>query len=194
MASAETVKTQESLLRMLKMQESLLRIEPLPGYTPAVGRLVGMLAYARAMTIAAVDGMSVMELDHLHDERSNSIGALLAHIATVERSYRVLTCNDRLPSPQETADWSTALKLGAEGRRTLRGQPLEYYLEQLAAVREETVKALASRDDAWLDRRVSVAPKINAHWAWFHVAEDEINHRGQIRWLRARLPLANGGR
>ena len=22
----------------------------------------------------------------------------------------------------------------------------------------------------------------------FHVAEDEINHRGQIRWLRARLP------
>jgi hypothetical protein len=28
---------------------------------------------------------------------------------------------------------------------------------------------------------------LNAHWAWFHVAEDEINHRGQIRWLRARL-------
>ena len=30
--------------------------------------------------------------------------------------------------------------------------------------------------------------RINAHWAWFHVAEEEINHRGQIRWLRARLP------
>jgi len=28
---------------------------------------------------------------------------------------------------------------------------------------------------------------MNAHFAWFHVAEDEINHRGQIRWLRARL-------
>ena len=33
-----------------------------------------------------------------------------------------------------------------------------------------------------------VVQKINAHWAWFHVAEDEINHRGQMRWLRARLP------
>jgi hypothetical protein len=31
---------------------------------------------------------------------------------------------------------------------------------------------------------------MNAHWAWFHVAEDEISHRGQIRWLRARLPGA----
>jgi hypothetical protein len=28
----------------------------------------------------------------------------------------------------------------------------------------------------------------NNHFKWFHVFEDEINHRGQIRWLRARLP------
>jgi hypothetical protein len=32
------------------------------------------------------------------------------------------------------------------------------------------------------------------HWAWFHVAEDEINHRGQMRWLRARLPHRLGAR
>jgi hypothetical protein len=28
---------------------------------------------------------------------------------------------------------------------------------------------------------------MNAHFAWFHAAEDEISHRGQIRWLRKRL-------
>jgi len=28
---------------------------------------------------------------------------------------------------------------------------------------------------------------MNAHFAWFHVAEDEISHRGQMRWLRTRL-------
>lgn len=44
-----------------------------------------------------------------------------------------------------------------------------------------TLKGLASRDDAWLDQSLSVAPVLNVHWAWFHVAEDEINHRGQIR-------------
>jgi len=56
------------------------------------------------------------------------------------------------------------------------------------AVRQLTLESLAARDDAWSERSVTPAPKINVHWAWFHVAEDEINHRGQIRWLRARLP------
>jgi len=164
-----------------------LRIEPIPGYTPAIGRLVGMLAYARSTTLAAVDGLTLAELDHLHDASSNSIGALLAHIAAVERGYQALTLDERPLSPEE-ARTSPALALGAGGRRVLRGQPLEHYLEQLAAVRQVTLDGLASRDDAWLDRPVGAAPKINAHWAWFHVAEDEINHRGQIRWLRARLP------
>jgi len=89
---------------------------------------------------------------------------------------------------EENLAWAPALKLGPEGRQTLRGEPLQPYLERLAAVRRNTLDALALRDDAWLDRRVTAAPKINMHWAWFHVAEDEINHRGQMRWLRARLP------
>ena len=166
---------------------SPVRIEPIPGYAPAVGRLVGMLSYARSTTLAAVDGLRVADLDHLQDEQSNSIGALLSHIAAVERSYQVLTFEERLLSPQENEVLGTALKLGDEARRSLRGYPLEHYLNNLAAVREETLKALAARDDAWLDRSVVPAPRINAHWAWFHVAEDEINHRGQIRWLRARV-------
>lgn len=172
------------------MHPSPLRIEPIAGYSPSIGRLVGMLTYARSTTLIAVDGLTVAELDHLHDANSNSIGALLAHIAAVERSYRVLTFEDRLLSPAESEELATALQLGPNGRRVLRGRTLDDYLEELAAVRRETLNALAARDDEWLERSVTLAPKINAHWAWFHVAEDEINHRGQIRWLRARLPSA----
>jgi uncharacterized damage-inducible protein DinB len=170
------------------IRPSPLRIEPIAGYAPTIGRLVGMLSYARSTTLAAVEGLSIRELDHLHDAGSNSIGALLAHVAAVERSYQVLTFEERLLSPSEEAHWAAALKLGAEGRRALRGYPLAHYVEELAAARRITLEALAERDDAWLERAVSPAPRINAHWAWFHVAEDEINHRGQIRWLRARLP------
>jgi uncharacterized damage-inducible protein DinB len=175
------------------MQPSPLRIEPIAGYAPTIGRLVGMLNYARSTTLAAVAGLTLAELDHRHDAGSNSIGALLAHIAAVERSYQVLTFEDRRLSPDEERRWSTALKLGAEGRRALRGSPLEHYLEALAAARRDTLEALAGRDDDWLERAVRPAPAINAHWAWFHVAEDEINHRGQIRWLRARLPARDVG-
>ena len=171
------------------MHPEPLRIEPLPGYTPAIGRLVGMLTYARSTTLAAVEGLTVAELDHLHDAQSNSIGALLAHFVAVERSYQVMTFEDRPLSPTENAQWSTALRLGAEGRRALRGRSLDDYLDELTSVRHLTLEGLAARDDGWLERSVSPAPRINVHWAWFHVAEDEINHRGQIRWLRARLPV-----
>ena len=172
------------------MLPSPLRIEPIAGYTPTIGRLVGMLSYARSTTLLAVEGLTLPELDRLHDAESNSIGALLAHMAVVERSYQVLTFEDRRLSAEEEERWSTALKLGAEGRRALRGKPLAHYLEELAAARRGTLQALAERDDDWLERPVGPAPAINAHWAWFHVAEDEINHRGQIRWLRARLGRA----
>jgi uncharacterized damage-inducible protein DinB len=167
-----------------------LRIEPLAGYSPAIGRLVGMLLYARQTTLAAVEGMSIAELDHLQDGSSNSIGALLAHIAVVERGYQYLLFEDRAPTALEQAALEPALTLGAEGRRLLRGKPLEHYVHELDTVRALTLERLGSRDDAWLEQSLRAAPAMNAHWALFHIAEDEINHRGQIRWLRARL----GGR
>lgn len=163
------------------------RLEPLPGYTPIIGRLVGILLYARQTTLAAVAGLSVAELDHLQDASSNSIGALLAHIASVERGYQYITFQERPPSAQENAALEPALTLGAEGRRLLRGKPLEHYVHELSESRRLTLEGLAARDDEWLERPLIAAPAMNAHFAWFHVAEDEINHRGQMRWLRARL-------
>src|SRR6058998_1255665 len=169
------------------------RLEPLPGYAPTIGRLVGILLYARQTTLAAVEGLSIAELDHLHDSSSNSIGALLAHIAVVERAYQVLTFEERAPSELERAAWEPALTLGAEGRRLLRDKPLEHYVHELSEVRRVTLEGLAARDDAWLERTLSAAPAMNAHFAWFHVAEDENSHRGQIRWLRKRLGSASSG-
>ena len=165
-----------------------LRIEPLPGYAPTVGRLVAMLTYARRTLLAAVGGLSRDGLDHLHDPRSNTIGALLAHAAAVERWYQILTFAEREPTAADVAPWSAALELGEAGRRELVGRELAWYVDELARTRRATLAALAQRDDAWLEGPLAAAPALNAHWAWFHVAEDEINHRGQIRWLRARLP------
>ena len=176
------------------MPSPSFRLEPLPGYAPTIGRLVGILLYARQTTLAAAEGLSIAELDHLQDDSSNSIGALLAHIAAVERGYQCLTFEERAPSALDQAAWEPALTLGAEGRRLLRGKPLEHYLHELSETRRITLAGLAARDDAWLERTLRAAPAMNAHWAWFHVAEDEISHRGQMRWLRARLGSAATGR
>ena len=172
------------------MPSPSFRLEPLSGYTPNIGRLVGILLYARQTTLAAVERLSIAELDHLQDDSSNSIGALLAHIAAVERGYQCITFEERPPSALENAALEPALTLGAEGRRLLRGKPLEHYVHELSETRRLTLEGLAARDDSWLERPLVGAPAMNAHFAWFHVAEDEINHRGQMRWLRARLGSA----
>ena len=169
------------------MSSPSFRIEPLPGYAPTIGRLVGILLYARRTTLAAVEGLTIAELDHLQDPSSNSIGALLAHVAVVERSYHILTFEERRPTAPELAAFEPALMLGDEGRRQLRGKPLEQHVHELSEARRLTLEGLAARDDEWLERPLIAAPAMNAHFAWFHTAEDEINHRGQIRWLRKRL-------
>ena len=152
-----------------------------------------MLLYARHTTLAAVDGLSIAELDHLQDDSSNSIGALLAHITAVERGYHYVTFEDRPPSKEELAALEPALTLGAEARRLLRNKPLVHYVHELGETRRLTLEKLAPRDDAWLEEPLRAAPAMNAHFALFHVAEEEINHRGQIRWLRARLGSAATG-
>ena len=59
----------------------LFLIAVIPGFTPQIGRLVSMMNYVRSTTLSAVAGLGVSELDYLHDAQSNSIGALLSHIA-----------------------------------------------------------------------------------------------------------------
>ncbi|MGJ5818604.1 DUF664 domain-containing protein [Paludibaculum fermentans] len=165
-----------------------LRIEPIPGFAPTIGRLVCILTHSRQALMTAVDGLTCAQLDHLHDEASNSIGALLAHAAAVEWWHQVLTFGEHVPSAIEEAPWLAALDLGAQAREQIRNREPESYLEALDRTRETTLSTLGKLDDAWLEKPLVAMPERNAHWAWFHVAEDEISHAGQIRWLRARLP------
>src|SRR5262245_64659419 len=122
-----------------------------------------MLSYARDTTLAAVSGLTRGQLDRLHDDRSNTIGALLVHIAAVERGYQVVTFEEREPSASETAAWSAALKLGDLGRREIRGHELRFYSDELIRTRAATLAALAQRDDAWLEAPLRAAPQLNAH-------------------------------
>jgi hypothetical protein len=61
-------------------------------------------------------------------------------------------------------------------------------------VRAFTLDELARRDDKWVDETATFwnGRKANNYFKWFHVFEDELNHRGQIRWLRSRLPAKLG--
>jgi uncharacterized damage-inducible protein DinB len=165
-------------------------ITDVSGFTPQIGRLVSMMNYARHTTLQEVDGLNARQLDYLHDQESNSIGALLKHIAAVEVAYQIATFDDRGMNRSEAEEWSAALKLGSRARREIRGCHLDHYLTILEDVRARTLAELARRDDDWLYEETPFWGRLpaNNYFKWFHVFEDEINHRGQIRWLRKRLP------
>ena len=157
--------------------------------SPLVSGLIGMLRYARATTLDAVQGLAAADLDYRHDANSNSIGMLLAHIAAVEAWYQAATFDDRDWLPAESTRWQIAVDLGPDAATAIRGRSLDSYLADLAAVRQRTEGELEARGEEWLlTIRTGGRTPMNNYWKWFHVCEDEINHRGQIRWLRKRLP------
>jgi uncharacterized damage-inducible protein DinB len=164
-------------------------ITDIDGYTPQVSRLLSMMNYARHTTLRAVEGLSIAQLDETHDEISNSIGALLLHFAAVETWYQKWTFEERDFTETEEEQWKAALNLGDEGSKHIRGHSIDYYLHTLAEVRDRTFALFKGVSDDWLyeEREFWQKKPANYYFMWFHVFEDEINHRGQIRWFRKRL-------
>lgn len=79
------------------------RLEPLPGYAPAIGRLVGILLFARHTTLAAVVDLSVAELDHLQDSASNWAQTGAACFATSRSSTTSASSTRHDASPSTTS-------------------------------------------------------------------------------------------
>jgi uncharacterized damage-inducible protein DinB len=166
-------------------------ISDIPGYTPQVSRLLSMMNYARYTTLESAKNLSVDQLDFLLDAESNSIGALLLHFAGVEYAYQVETFEKRELNEEEMSIWGPALDLGAAGREKIRGNELSYYVDKLNEVRERTYELFKTVDDEWLYQQEEFWHKkqANHYFMWFHVFEDEINHRGQIRLIKKRLTV-----
>ncbi|XKE94679.1 DinB family protein [Metaplanococcus flavidus] len=159
------------------------------GYPDKIGELVSMLEHARAVTLWEIGGLNQKELDHLQTRHSNSIGALLMHIAAIEKVHQVISFEKRDFTEEEMAYWGSAVDLGDEGRRDIKDQPVEYYLEELAEVRKDTLKQLKLKDETWLFEENTWPNGVayNNYYLWFHVLEDEISHRGQIRMLKREM-------
>lgn len=171
--------------------DNIYLITDIPGYTPQISRLMSMMNYARFTTLAAVKDLTVEQLDYLMDPESNSIGALLLHMAAVEYAYQVETFEKRDLSDDELKMWGPALHLGTEGREHIRGNGVSFYLDKLDEVRNRTYTLFQSVQDDWLDHQEEFwySKQANHYFMWFHVFEDEISHRGQIRLIRKRLGI-----
>lgn len=188
---------QASAVKQDQGDESLFVIGPVEGYSPHIGTIVSMLNYNRSTVINATKDLTMEQLDYLFDAKANTIGSLLMHLGATDKFYQMNTFEGRSAFSKEEKMWEVASNLGEEGRRQIKGNQLKYYIDLITEVREKTLAELKKKDDKWL---MAVDPKFgdgktkfNTYWKWFHVCEHESNHRGQITWLKRRLPGAKDG-
>ncbi|MBT8204821.1 MAG: DinB family protein [Eudoraea sp.] len=173
-------------------QDDINIIGPKDGFSPQIGTLVSMMNWMRMIILSPVRGMRIKDLDYLVDEKANSIGAMLLHLAATERFYQIHTFEGRKWGNWDVADkenWAVASQLGERARKAIKGNPLEFYLEKLETVREHTLKEFAKRDDEWLmqvDKEWYWGPT-NNYCKWFHVCEHESNHNGQFKFIKSRI-------
>lgn len=171
-------------------------IGPKEGYSPQIGTLVSMMTWMRATVLRSVEKLKQPELDFLFDPNSNTIGAMLMHLAATESFYQINTFQD-VPfnkfAKEDVAKWGVPMNLGEPARKAIKGNDLIYYTNMLQEVRSRTLEEFRNRDDQWLmkiDPHFFGKEPTNNYCKWFHVCEHESNHNGQIKWIDKRLPGA----
>ena len=178
--------------------EDLYQIGPKEGFTPHVGTMLSMMTMMREWVIRGVKDLSVEQLDFQLDDKSNSIGAMLYHLAATEKYYQLNTF-DNMPwgewDQSIKDEWDVAMSLGENARETIKGNEVSFYLEKLSTVRNYTIEKFKELDDEWLMTSEPFFPlekgkpgETNNYAKWFHVCEHESNHNGQIKFIRSRLP------
>ncbi|NEU08457.1 DinB family protein [Flavihumibacter sp. R14] len=176
-------------------QENIHIIGPREGFSPQVGTLLSMMTWMRTVVLSSVENMTKDELDYLHDAESNTIGAMLLHLAATERIYQIGTFNWKVGFKGDgKIDWEAAMALGDKGRKQIKGNNLDYYINILTETRATTIDEFGQRDDKWLakvDPAFFQNMPTNNYCKWFHVCEHESNHNGQIKWIKSRIASTN---
>jgi len=154
---------------------------------PSIDYLVGILDDARVTTLERVEGISNQELHWQFSEGWNTVGALLSHVIACEEYFRIFFVERRDLSPAEKEQWTPGLELGQYVPRLITGEPLDVYIEKLEQSRARMRGAIRSLDTAeFREKRDGYNPNtgFNLGWVLYHLAEDEVHHRGQISILR----------
>ena len=172
--------------------DSIYQIGPQEGYSPHIGTLLSTMTMMRTWVLRTVSDLSQKELDFQFDKTSNSIGAMLLHLAATERYYQLNTFEGLdwgTWDEKIKEEWDVPMGLGKKARKVIKGYDLDYYLEKLESVRAHTKEEFAKRGDDWLMQSEPFfdGKPTNNYCKWFHVCEHESNHNGQIKFLLKRI-------
>jgi len=163
-------------------------VQPAAGFAPDLGAALWMLDDTRARTLRAIDGLLPSDVDAIPIGGGNTIGALLYHVAAVERDWLYADILER-PAPE----WAEALfprdVREENGRLTsVRGIALDEHLARLGTVRQHLHQDLAGFGSEEFRRPRAVRNGGGTpEWILHHLREHEAEHRGQLQEIRTLL-------
>ncbi|WP_162910557.1 DinB family protein [Hymenobacter oligotrophus] len=152
----------------------------------ALNLLRSMLEDTRVTTLQHIARISSEQLHWQYQPGWNTVGALLAHLTALEHYFRIVYVEGRALTDAENQHWLPALDLGVHVPQLITGQDLASYQAGLAESRHQLLAALEGVSEEQLTRRIEDYDPVhgcNLAWVLFHLAEDEIYHRGQISLL-----------
>jgi hypothetical protein len=181
--------TRSHAMPLVKDEKNIDHIGPMEGFTPQIGTLISMLDWLSDSVFRVTKGMTVEQLDYLHDKESNTIGSLMMHLAATEVVYQDITFHNLGDfSKENKAKWNIGMELGEPAREKIKGNKLQYYVDAMNEVRETTKAEMKKRNDEWFLSGETKEWSMNNYCKWFHVAEHFANHRGQMTWYEKRFP------
>lgn len=160
----------------------------------SINYLLAILYDARATTLRSVMGISTDELHWQYAEGWNTIGCLLSHIISISRYFQIWAIDKREMTAEEKTAIMPGLYMGDYIPQLITSEPIENYIAQLddsMATMVEKIKALGTEELYRGMEGYDAKTGCNLAWVLYHVAEDEVHHRGQMSIIRKLYKAAN---
>ena len=92
------------------------------GYSDDIGQMISMLDNLKRRVERNVINLDQEGTDFLLDDKANTPGAIIYHLAATEAYYQVYTFEGRGFNAEERRKWDTALNLGDKARQEFKGK------------------------------------------------------------------------
>jgi len=153
----------------------------------SIDYLLGIIYDARSVTLRLTEGIDTEQLHWQYAEGWNTIGALLSHIISCGHYFRIHFVENREMTEKEEKEWMPGLEMGKYIPELITNQPIEYYTKKMKEATDLLIEAINRlTEEEFHAKREGYDPETGCNLAWvlYHLAEDEVHHRGQINLLR----------
>ena len=153
----------------------------------SIDYLLGIIEDARITTLSRVEGISKELLHWQYAEGWNTIGALLSHIICGRHFFRIYFIEGRELTKEEKEEYTPGMEMGKYIPDLITDDEIEVYLERLDESNKQLIKAVSKLSEKqFFEKREGYNTDTGCNLAWvlYHLAEDEVNHRGQISLLK----------